>query len=85
MASRREDEHGEVTVTLDLKDGYRFLVDFGLPGVTPLVMDEPEPLGEDAGPNAARVLAAAVANCLSASLLFCLRRARVRVRGMRLK
>jgi len=35
------------------------------------------------GPNASRLLAAAVANCLTASLLFCLRKARVNVHGMR--
>jgi organic hydroperoxide reductase OsmC/OhrA len=73
----------EFTVTMDLKDGYRFLVDFQQDGVPALLVDEPEPLGAGAGPNAARLLAVAVGNCLSASALFCLRRARVPVRGMR--
>lgn len=74
---------GEVTVSMDLKQGYQFLVDFHVDGIPALLMDEPEPLGGGAGPNASRVLAAAVANCLSASALFCLRKARIEVRGMR--
>jgi organic hydroperoxide reductase OsmC/OhrA len=73
----------EATVVLELEEGYRFRADLGLPGVPPLVLDEPPPLGEGAGPDAARVLAAAVGDCLSASALFCLRKARVEVRGMR--
>jgi organic hydroperoxide reductase OsmC/OhrA len=73
----------EATVSLELRQGYQFLVDFGIPGVPGLLMDEPEPLGAGQGPNASRVLAAAIADCLSASLLFCLRKARVDVRGMR--
>jgi uncharacterized OsmC-like protein len=73
----------DVTVTMALQDGYRFLVDFQQEGVPSLLLDEPAPLGEGRGPNAARVLAAAVGNCLSASALFCLRKARVDVRGMR--
>ncbi len=70
------------TFTMDLHEGYRFLVDFDQEGVPPLLLDEPEPLGEGAGPNAARALAAAIGNCLSASALYCLRRARIDVHGM---
>ena len=76
-----EDQTFELTMVL--QDGYRILVDFAQPGVPPLLLDEPEPLGDGDGPNAARVLAAAVGNCLSASALFCLRRARIDVQGMR--
>ena len=48
------------SLTMDLEDGYRFLVDFEQDGVPGLLMDEPEPLGDGSGPNAARVLAAAI-------------------------
>ena len=71
------------TLTMDLQDDYRFLVAFDQADVPPLLMDEPAPLGEGSGPNAARVLAAAIGNCLSASLLYCLRRAHLDVAGMR--
>lgn len=70
-------------LSLDLVDEYVFDVDFGLPGVPGLRMDEPEPMGGGDGPNAARLLAAAVGNCLSSSALFCLRKGRVSVTGMR--
>jgi organic hydroperoxide reductase OsmC/OhrA len=74
---------GERSVSMVLERDYRFLVDFNEDGVLPLLVDEPEPLGDGAGPGATRLLAAAVGNCLSASLLYCLRRARVDVEGMR--
>lgn len=70
-------------VSLTREDGYRFRIDFGDGSGATLQMDEPAPLGEGTGPNAARVLAAAVGNCLSASLLFCLEKARVDVDDVR--
>lgn len=70
-------------LTLDLQQGYQFLVDFHRERIPSVLMDEPPPLGEDHGPNAAGLLAAAVGNCLSASALFCLRKARIPVKGMR--
>ena len=69
-------------VRLSQHDKYQFDVDFGDGSKAALRMDEPEPLGDGVGPNAARVLAAAIGNCLSASLLFCLGKARIEVGNM---
>lgn len=71
-----------VSVELSLRGGYAFEADFGLPGVQPLLLDEPPPLGEGMGPSAARLLAAAVGNCMSASLLFCMRKAHLYVAAL---
>ena len=78
-----EDRRFDVALRLD--DGYRFSADLGNPDWPALVLDEPEPLGGEEGPNAARVLGAAIGNCLAASLLYCLRRARVEVRDLRVE
>jgi uncharacterized OsmC-like protein len=75
------DENDKVIV--ELVENYKFRVTFPDSEKTILYMDEPPPLGEAKGPNAAKVLAASVANCLSASLLFCLRKVRIDVKGMR--
>lgn len=76
------DEARGFAFDVDLIDAYRQRVDFGLPGVPPLDVDEPPPLGALGGPNPARLLGAALASCLGASLLFCLGRARIGVRGL---
>ena len=72
-------EQDRFALTLDLQHDYAFTAAFGLPGVPDLALDEPALLGAGAGPNAARLIAAAVGNCLAASLLFCLRKSRIRV------
>ena len=77
------DMEGQFDVTLERRDGYRFEVEFGDEGGTTLLMDEPEPIGGGSGPNAARVLAGAIGNCLSASLLYCLEKSRIDVADVR--
>lgn len=63
----------QFTFTLEQQDDYAFLVRFDneLPA---LLTDEPPPLGNNAGPNPSRLIAAGVTNCLGASLLFALRK-----------
>ncbi len=61
----------EFSISIDREEGYVFRTRFDKPQYPELVTDEPPPLGQDGAPNPARVLAAAVGNCLSASLLFC--------------
>ncbi len=77
------EEEKNFTIELERLQDYSFRVDFGLEGVEELLMDEPEPLGKGVGPNASRLLAAAMGNCLSSSLLFCLQRARAPIKGMK--
>ncbi|MBP6406026.1 MAG: OsmC family protein [Proteobacteria bacterium] len=62
-----------VTVRLSQEQDYRFRVAFDS-GVAALVADEPAPLGGGQGPSPVELLAAAVGNCLSDSLLFALRK-----------
>jgi len=66
----------QFTLRLEQVEDFEFRVRFDWPDVPDLLLDEPAPLGSQAGPNAARLIAAGVANCLSASLLFCLQKSR---------
>lgn len=61
------------TVRLVQVQDYRFDVHFG-DGVPVLRADEPPPLGRGQGPSPVQLLASAVGNCLSASLLFAWRK-----------
>lgn len=80
--SPRAPEEHTFEITIEQQQGYQFLVDFGLPGVAPLLVDEPPPLGQGVGPGPSRLLAAALGNCLASSALFCFQRARIEVHGM---
>ncbi len=63
----------QFSFTLEQQEEFAFLIRFDK-DIPPLLADEPPPLGKDAGPNPSRLLVASVANCLSASLLFALRK-----------
>lgn len=62
------------TLTLTQESDYVFRIAFDDSAIPDLITDESAPLGTDQGPNPSRLLVAAVANCLSASLLFSLRK-----------
>jgi len=62
-----------VQVALTQQQDYQFNVVFE-DGAPTLLADEPPPLGQGKGPSPVQLLAAAVGNCLSDSLLFALRK-----------
>ncbi len=69
-------------VELDHQGRYSFLARF-VSEEGDLEMNEPEPLGPGGGPEGVSLLAAAAGYCMSASLVFCLRKVRVEPRDMR--
>lgn len=71
------------SLTLEQRERFQFDVTFDNDRWPVLALDEPPPLGDDVAPNASRVLGAAIGNCLSASLLFCLQKSRVPVAGLK--
>lgn len=75
-------ETRELSVHMELVDDFEFRVRFD-EEMEELLMDEPPPVGSNRGPSATRVLSAAVGNCLSTSLLFCLRKTRMSPEGVR--
>jgi len=72
----------EPGITLTHQGGYRFLIDFA-PAAASLLADEAAPLGEGVGPTPGQLFAAAVANCLGASLLFALKKFKQDPSGLR--
>ncbi len=63
-----------IELSLEQVSDYEFRLRFDDTDAPDLLTDDPAPLGHGAGPNPSRLLLAAVANCLSASLLFSLRK-----------
>jgi len=73
----------DFTVTVEQVEDYEFKVRFDKSKFDEYRLDEPAPIGHDSAPNAVRVLSAAIGNCLSASLLFCARKAKVQLGPIR--
>ena len=74
MASDLAASEGGFRIELIQQSNYRFEVRFDDPQIPTLFTDETAPLGGNTGPSPVRLLAAAVANCLAASLLFAMRK-----------
>ena len=69
-------------VTVTQQQDYQFLIAFD--SIIPtLLADEPAPLGAGLGPSPGQLLLASVANCLTASLLFALRKFKQDAGGIR--
>jgi len=71
-----------VVTRLKYLKGYKSVVQFDLEGIPNLLVDEPQPVGEGEGPNPTRLLSAAIGHCLTSSLVFCLNKARVKIKGL---
>ena len=65
------------TTKLRRISNYQFKAHFDTPKNFEALIDEPEPIGKGSAPSASRYLAAAIGNCLSASLLFCFEKAKI--------
>jgi len=78
-------ENPTFALTLERIQNYEFKVRFDWDHLPPLLVDEAEPLGQRRGPNPSRLLAVAVGDCLSASLLFCLQKAKMDVKNIKTK
>lgn len=76
-------ENPTFTLMLERVQNYEFKVQFDWDHLPPLLVDESEPLGQRKGPNPSRLLALAVGDCLSESLLFCLNKAKMNVRDVK--
>jgi uncharacterized OsmC-like protein len=72
----------ETATKLKRIQGYKFQTEFDVKSIPNLTVDEVPPIGEGTGPNPSRLLAAAVGQCLSSSLIFCLNKAKVEVKDL---
>ncbi|MCK4844339.1 MAG: OsmC family protein [Candidatus Heimdallarchaeota archaeon] len=82
-----EEKEFTYEINMEKLENYKFLVDFGRESIPSLLMDETKdiPGGEETGPTASMLMGAAVGNCLSASLVFCLSKKRVNLENLKTK
>jgi uncharacterized OsmC-like protein len=80
----RDQAERRFTVKLTNRQNYQFLSQASEDGRLhgePYLSDEPDPVGDNAGPSTPALLATALGHCLSAALMETLRRSRVNVLG----
>ncbi|WGM88510.1 MAG: OsmC family protein [Candidatus Bathyarchaeum tardum] len=74
-----------IVTKLQLVDNYQFNTEFDVEYLPNIILDEIIPDGEGAGPNPPRLLSAAVGHCMSTSLVYCLKKARVQIKDIQTK
>jgi uncharacterized OsmC-like protein len=83
---KREGQMQESTadVKVTWQKDLAFKVSFDVPTMPSLKADEPPEFGGSGeGPNASRLLGAAIGSCLSASLAFCLKKNRLELKNLK--
>ena len=76
-------EDDGIRIVLEQEGPYAFKVNFEGTALEALHTDEPAPLGGGGGPNPSAMLLTAIANCLSASLVFALSKFKNKVQSVR--
>ena len=71
-----------IVTKLHFIEGYKFNVKSDLEYIPELIVDETKPEGEGTGPNPTRLLSTAVGHCMSSSLIYCLRKARIPIKNL---
>ena len=71
-----------IVTKLQLIDGYKFNVQTDVDYIPDFLVDETKPEGEGLGPNPTRLLAAAIGHCMSSSLIYCLKKARIPIKKL---
>ena len=71
-----------IVTNLQLIDGYKFNVKSDVEYIPDFLVDETKPEGEGFGPNPPRLLATAVGHCMSSSLIYCLKKARITIKKL---
>jgi hypothetical protein len=66
--TKTADVVSEYAISVEQIKDFEFLVKFDKENHPDLELDEPPPLGGDKGPNAGRLLAAAVGNCRTSTV-----------------
>lgn len=68
---------------LKLVKGYKFNVISDIDYIPDLIVDETKPEGEGAGLNPTRLLSASIGHCMSSSLIYCLKKARIPIADLK--
>ena len=71
-----------IVTKLELLNGYKFKVKFDVEYIPTMLVDEMKPESDGLGPDPIRLLSAAVGHCMSSSLVYCVKRARVLIKNI---